>query len=164
MASSLKHSVSFPFSATRYWELVSDEQYWHDLLESTNSSHGRLESFELDGTTARVELLQGVPEDRLPSVVTTVRPGDLEIPRTMTFEFDGAAVTGSMSASVSGAPAHVEGAFVTAGDPATIDYTGTAKVSIPFVGGKIERAVIEQLEELLDNEREKTVTWEAAHR
>ncbi|MGV9670160.1 MULTISPECIES: DUF2505 domain-containing protein [unclassified Gordonia (in: high G+C Gram-positive bacteria)] len=164
MASSLKHSVSFPFSTARYWELVSDEQYWHGLLEATNSSHGKLISFRIDGTDVHVELQQGVPEDRLPSVVTKVRPGDLEIPRTMTFGFDGNVLTGTMSASVTGAPAHVEGAFTATGDPANVDYTGSAKVGIPFVGGKIETAVIEQLVELLDNEREKTVTWEAAHR
>ncbi len=65
MASPLKHSVSYPFSADRYWEIVSTEQYWHDLLEATNSSHGRLESFSSDGTTVTVKMLQGVPEDRL---------------------------------------------------------------------------------------------------
>ncbi|RPA65556.1 DUF2505 domain-containing protein [Gordonia oryzae] len=164
MASPLQHSVSYPFSADRYWEIVSTEQYWHDLLEATNSSHGRLESFSSDGTTVTVAMLQGVPEDRLPTVVTKVRPGDLEIPRTMTFTRAKDAVNGTMHASVSGAPADVEGALVVSGDPAGAEYTGTAKVGIPFVGGKIESAVIEQLVNLLDNEREKTVTWEADHR
>ncbi|MGC4934287.1 DUF2505 domain-containing protein [Gordonia sp. DT30] len=164
MASPLNHSVSYPFSTDRYWEIVSTEQYWRDLLEATNSSHGRLESFTDDGTTITVEMLQGVPEDRLPSIVTKVRPGDLEIPRMMRFTRDKSTVTGAMTASVSGAPADVDGELVVSGDPATAAYTGNAKVAIPFVGGKIESAVIEQLVDLLENEQEKTVAWEAAHR
>ena len=164
MASPLKHSVSYPFSTDRYWEIVSSEQYWRDLLEATNSSHGTLQSFSATDTSVEVDLLQGVPEDRLPSVVTKVRPGDLEIPRKMSFTRTADGITGTVSASVTGAPAHVEGEVAASGDPATATYTGEAKVGIPFVGGKIETAVIEQLVELFNNEREKTVTWEADHR
>lgn len=164
MASSLKHSVSYPFSTVRYWEIVSTEQYWRDLLEATNSSHGELQSFSVDGDTVTVSMLQGVPEDRLPSVVTKVRPGDLEIPRTMTFTRSGDTISGVLNASVTGAPAQVEGRLSASGDPSTVSYTGEAKVSIPFIGGKIESVVIEQLIELLDNEGSKTVTWEADHR
>lgn len=164
MATSLEHIVSYPFSVDRYWEIVSTEQYWRDLLEATNSSHGKLESFSLEGDTVTVEMLQGVPEDRLPSIVTKVRPGDLWIPRRTVFAREGATVTGTMTASVSGAPADFDGHLSVSGEPATATYTGSAKVSVPFVGGKIESAVIEQLVDLLDNEHEKTVTWEADHR
>ncbi|NDK89262.1 DUF2505 domain-containing protein [Gordonia desulfuricans] len=163
MASSLKHSVSFPFSTARYWDIVSTEQYWHDLLEATNSSHGSLESFHRDGDTVVIELKQGVPEDRLPSAVTAVRPGDLEIPRTVRFTRSGDTITGTMTATVTGAPAKVDGEISVSGDPATVGYTGSATVSIPFLGGKIEKAIIGELEALLDNEREKTVTWDVEH-
>ncbi|MFT4127585.1 MAG: DUF2505 domain-containing protein [Gordonia sp. (in: high G+C Gram-positive bacteria)] len=164
MASQFQHSVSYPFSADRYWELISGEQYWRDLLEATNSSHGRLESFRADGDTVAVELRQGVPEDRLPAAVTTVRPGDLEIPRSMVFTHAAGTVTGTITASVSGAPAKVDGTLRVSGDPATTVYKGTATVAIPFVGGKIESAVVEQLVELLDNECAKTVNWETDNR
>lgn len=164
MASKLSHSVSYPFPVERLWEVLTSEQYWRDLLEATNSSHGRLDSFDHDGDTVEIEMQQGVPEDQLPSMITAVRPGDLEIPRRITFTRDGNRISGKMSATVKGAPAKVKGKLKVSGDPAEIDYTGTVEVAIPFLGAKIERGILDQLEALLDNEREKTVTWEANNR
>ncbi|MGV9709204.1 DUF2505 domain-containing protein [Gordonia sp. NPDC003424] len=164
MATTMTHRVSHSFSTQRLWEIISTEKYWHDLLEAINSSHGRLDSFESSGGTITVALQQGVPEDRLPSAVTRIRPGDLDIPRRSTFKLVGDTITGTIEASVSGAPAKINGSVVTSGDPAITTYEAEVKVSVPFVGGKIEVAVIEQLESLLDREGEQTETWDAAHR
>ena len=49
MASTLEHTVNYPFSAERLWTVVSTEQYWHDLLEAIG--HGGLDTFALDGDT-----------------------------------------------------------------------------------------------------------------
>ncbi|GAA1481109.1 hypothetical protein GCM10009624_15490 [Gordonia sinesedis] len=164
MASKLSHSVSYPFSIDRLWQVICTEQYWRDLLEATNSSHGRLDSFEHDGNTVSIEMQQGVPEDQLPSMITAVRPGDLHIPRRISFTREGDTITGKMGATVKGAPAKVKGKLSASGDPARIDYRASVEVSIPFLGSNIERGIIDQLVALLDNEQEKTVTWEAAHR
>lgn len=164
MATTMTHSVSYPFSAQRMWEVLSTEQYWRDMLEAINSSHGKLESFESAGGTITVVMEQGVPEDRLPSAVTKIRPGDLEIPRHSTFTLDGDTIRGTIVASVAGAPAKIQGTVLTSGDPASTTYEAEVAVSIPFVGGKIEKAVIEQLVDLLDREAEHAVTWEANHR
>ncbi|MEE4022037.1 DUF2505 domain-containing protein [Gordonia sp. PKS22-38] len=164
MASTMEHAVSYPFSVSRLWEILSSEQYWRDLLDAINSSHGQLDSFDVTDDTITVVMQQGVPAEKLPSVVTKVRPGDLEIPRRNTFTLAGDRITGEMTATVSGAPAKVNGAFVTSGDPASTRYTADVEVSVPFVGGKIEKAIIDQLVELLDAEQEQTVAWEAAHR
>ena len=67
-----------------------------------------------------------------------------------------------MTASVTGAPATVEATVSVTGDPAAMQYSGSANVSIPFVGGKIEKAVIDELTKLLDAEHDETVTWEKA--
>lgn len=160
----MEHSVSYPFSVSRLWEVLATEQYWHDLLEAINSSHGRLESFAVVGDTITVDMQQGVPADRLPSMVTAVRPGDLEIPRRSTFTRSGDAINGDITASVAGAPAKINGLVVSSGDPASTTYSANVEVSVPFVGGKIEKAVIEQLIDLLDREAQQTVTWEAAAR
>ncbi|EGD54390.1 DUF2505 domain-containing protein [Gordonia neofelifaecis] len=160
MASTFEHSVSYPFSVSTLWSLISSEQYWRDLLQATNAGHGSLESFAVDGDQVTVVSKQGVGAENLPSVVTAVRPGDLEIPRTSVFRLDGEQITGSMDASVSGAPAKISGAIVISGDQAVARYSGEANVSIPFVGGKIEKAVIEQVGHLLDAERDATVDFQ----
>ena len=162
MSSNFEHSVSYPFGVSTLWAMISTEQYWHDLLKATNAGHGSLESFSLDGDQVTVVTKQGVGAENLPSVVTAVRPGDLEIPRTSVFRLEGATITGTMDASVSGAPAKIHGAISITGEPATANYSGSADVSIPFVGGKIERAVIEQVGHLLDAERDATVDFQQA--
>ncbi|GAC70156.1 DUF2505 domain-containing protein [Gordonia soli] len=164
MASNLRHQVTFPFSTQRLWELQSSEQYWRDLLEAINSSHGSVESFESAGDQVTVAVRQGIPEEKLPPLVTKVRPGDLHIPRRNVLTFADGRISGTISASVEGAPAKVEGTLVTEGDPATTTYTAEVDVSIPFVGGKIEKAILDQLVALLDSERDHTVEWEAANR
>lgn len=159
MSSKFEHSVSYPSSVSALWALISTEQYWRDLLAATNAEHGVLESFSLDGDKVTVVTKQGIGAENLPSVVTAVRPGDLEIPRTSVFTLAGETITGRMEASVSGAPATIEGDITITGDPATAHYLGSANVGIPFVGGKIEKAVIEQVGHLLDAERDATVDF-----
>ncbi|MGV9795636.1 MULTISPECIES: DUF2505 domain-containing protein [unclassified Gordonia (in: high G+C Gram-positive bacteria)] len=164
MSSKLQHSVSYPFSTQRLWEIVSTEQYWHDLVARINADHGRVDSFTLDGDTVVVEMHQGVPADKLPSSVTKIKPGDMEIPRRNTYRLVGDKVDGEISATVDGAPVKIRGTVVTTGDPARTDYTADVAVSIPLLGGKIEKSVIGQLIDLLDAEHGHTVDWEQENR
>lgn len=162
MASTLRHSVSYPFSTTRLWEVLSTEQYWRDLLETIG--HGSLESFTRDEESVTVTMRQVVPADKLPSVVTKIRPGDLEIPRRSVLRLANDQIAGELTATVDGAPAKVAGRQVTSGDQAKTDYSGSVTVSIPLVGGKIEKAILDQLIVLLDAERDHTVDWEQTNR
>ncbi|NMO00772.1 DUF2505 domain-containing protein [Gordonia sp. TBRC 11910] len=163
MASTLQHSVTYAFPTERLWTVVSTEQYWHDLLEAIG--HGGLDSFAFDGDTVTVTMTQTVPEDKLPSMVTKIRPGDLHIPRKSVLRRQGETIVGELTATVDGAPAKVDGSQNSSGAPeSTTRYTGTVTVAIPFVGGKVEKAILDQLIVLLDAEHEHTVEWEQAHR
>lgn len=160
MASNFEYSVSYPFGVAELWQLISSEQYWQALIERTNSELGSVESFELDGNKVTVTTKQGVAVAELPSVVTAVHPGGIEIPRTIDFVLVGDQIIGQMSASVSGAPAKIHGDVSVVGNPATAVYEGNCAVTIPFVGSKIEGAVIDQLRHLLDAERDATVEYQ----
>ncbi len=164
MASKMEHTVSYPFSVQRLWEVLTTEQYWHDLLEAINASHGVLESFHHVDDTVTVYLKQGVPADKLPSMVSAALSGDAHIPRHNIFTWAGDRITGEITATVAGTPAKVHGTVLTSNDPATTRYSATVEVPIPFVGGKIEKAIIEQLIALLDAEHENTMNWEATNR
>lgn len=157
MASNFEYSVSYPFGTASLWELFTTEQYWRDLIERTNSEHGSVESFTHDGNKVTVITKQGVGAEELPSVVTAMFPGGVEIPRTIDFVLAGDQIIGQMAATVSGANAKIHGDVMIMGDPATATYEGNCEVSIPFVGGKIEKAILDQLEHLLDAERDATV-------
>ncbi|MFT4087323.1 MAG: DUF2505 domain-containing protein [Gordonia sp. (in: high G+C Gram-positive bacteria)] len=160
MASNFEYSVTYPFSTAELWKLISTEQYWRDLIQATNAEHGSLESFADDDGEVTVVSKQGVGEENLPSAITKIRPGDVEIPRTIVFRRNGDDITGRMEATVSGAPAKIFGDIVISGDPAKAQYKGSAEVGIPFFGGKIEKAVIEQVEHLLDAERDASVDFQ----
>ncbi len=160
MASNFEYSVSYPFGVAELWALISSEQYWNALIQATNAELGSVESFSHDGNQVSVTTKQGVGPEELPSVVTAVHPGGVEIPRTIDFVLAGDQIIGQMAASVSGAPAKIHGDVSIAGSPATATYMGDCAVSIPFVGGKIEKAVIDQLRHLLDAERDATVEYQ----
>ncbi|MEZ5210443.1 MULTISPECIES: DUF2505 domain-containing protein [unclassified Gordonia (in: high G+C Gram-positive bacteria)] len=157
MASNFEYSVSYPFGVAELWALISTEQYWHDLIERTNSELGSVQSFLLDENKVTVTTKQGVAPAELPSVVTAILPGGVEIPRTIDFVLAGDQLIGQMEASVSGQPAKIHGDVMVMGAPATATYDGSCAVSIPFVGGKIEKAIIDQLRHLLDAERDATL-------
>ena len=164
MATNLEHTVSYPFSTDRLWAVVTTEQYWRDLLAAINRDKGVLESFAHEGDTVTVVCRQVVDEDKLTSVVTKVRGGDLVIPRRTVLRRTGADISGELSATVEGAPAKVEGSQRSPGDPSSTHYSATISVGIPLFGGKIEKAIGDQLAELLDAERDETLNWEARNR
>lgn len=164
MASNLEHSVSYPFSTERLWEVMTTEQYWRDLLAAINGTHGRFEAFSHDGDTVTVDVVQGVAAEYLPSIVSKLRSGDLEMPRNFTFHKVGDAIEGTIKVTVNGAPAEISGAVKIGGDPATASYDCRGAVRVPIVGGKIERVALEQITKLLDSERDETINWEQTNR
>ncbi|GAC56934.1 hypothetical protein GOHSU_14_01010 [Gordonia hirsuta DSM 44140 = NBRC 16056] len=157
MASNFEYSVSYPFGVAAVWQLFTSEQYWRDLIERTNAELGAVDSFTHDGNKVTVTTTQGVAPEELPSVVTAVHPGGVKIPRTIDFVLAGDQIIGQMAASVEGAPAKIHGDVMIGGEPATATYDGNCEVTIPFVGGKIERAILDQLIHLLDAERDATI-------
>ena len=100
MATKLEHTVSYPFSTDRLWEVVTTEQYWRDLLDAMNHDKGVLESFSHDGDTVTVTCRQVVDADKLPSVVQKIRGGDIVIPRRTVLRRTGDSITGELGASV----------------------------------------------------------------
>ena len=160
MGTRFEHSVDYPFSTGRLWELVSAENYWTDLLKAINGDLGVLEEFTRKGDAVTVAMTQVVPEDKLPSIVTTVRGGDLKIPRRIVLSYAGGIITGDTTASVSGVSAGIKATQSSSGEKASTLYRGEIKVSLPFVGGKIEKVVKDQIVDLFNGERDETVEWE----
>lgn len=164
MASNLEHSVDYPFSTQRLWEVMSQEQYWRDLLAAINGTHGSFGSFSREGDSVSVELIQGVAAKYLPSIVAKLRSGDLELPRTFTFQKVGENIEGTIKVTVNGAPAEISGTMTISGDPATARYDCRGEVRVPLVGGKIEKVALEQVTKLLNSERDETINWEQTNR
>lgn len=166
MATKLRHSIDFPCPPADFAAAVTSEQYWKDLVANVAADVSDLESFTATADEVRVVLQQRVPEDKLPSLVTKIRPGDLHIARTIVWSTAGEVVsTGTFGATVEGAPAKVKGiqTLKATATGSQVTFAGSAEVSIPFVGGKVESAITENVLQLIDAERDYTIEWINAH-
>ncbi|CAM3094941.1 uncharacterized protein DUF2505 [Williamsia muralis] len=164
MATKLHHSIDFPCPPAQFAAAVADEQYWKDLVANVAADLSDLDSFTDEGDKVTVVLRQRVPEKNLPSMVTKIRPGDLEITRTVVWS-KGEAAEGAFSAVVSCAPAKVKGSqrLIATSTGCEISFDGSVEVSIPFVGGKVEKAIAENVVQLIEAEHEYTTEWINTH-
>ncbi|GAA4387569.1 DUF2505 domain-containing protein [Tsukamurella soli] len=166
MATRLERSLDYPIPAQALHTAYLTEQYWRERVAEVGGEGARVDEIAITGDSVRVRVVHVIGEDRLPPVVTAIRPGGLEIHREEDWgPFDGSRCAGSFSARIEGAPAQLSGTAVldTVGDGARITASGTAQVGIPFVAGKVESLVVENLQELMESERDFTVEWVHAH-
>ncbi|WP_040799005.1 DUF2505 domain-containing protein [Nocardia higoensis] len=157
MATPLAYTAAYIHSVSAVRAAFSDEQYWKDRITEVGGPNAHLESVAAEGDTVRIHMVQAIAAELLPPAVTAVRPGDLIIPRTETWNGNAA----SYEATVEGAPAKMSGIITLTGDDnaATAVVDGTIEVKVPLFGGKIEAAIKEHLIELLRSETEFTNTW-----
>ena len=162
MASRIEHSARYSKNVDAVHAAFTSEQYWKDRIAEIGGPGAALAGTESANGTTRINLTQAIPAENLPSIVTSVRPGDLVITRTESWGpvTDGA-IDGTFAAEVQGTPAKIDGKVTVrndgAGSAAAVE--GEVEVKIPLFGGKIEGAIVEQLEKLLDSEDEFTQRW-----
>ncbi|WP_068278435.1 DUF2505 domain-containing protein [Aldersonia kunmingensis] len=167
MAKPIEHTAKFQAPIERLHAAFTSEQFFDERIEAVGGPGGRVDEFSVgaDGTVT-VKMMQIVPAATLPSLITKVRPGDLEIDRVQVWGplRDGRA-DGSFTANIAGVPAKIGGTSDIAADGAgsVLTVNGEVSVKIPLVGGKIESAAVDQLTKLLDMEDEFTVKWLQAH-
>lgn len=166
MARRILHSCSYRQSVDQVHRALTGEQYWRDRLVEVGGDGASFGHLTVGDGTVDVELTQAIPAEHLPSIVTTVRPGDLVITRTETWgPLVGGRATGTFTARVDGVPAALSGTLTLSadGDGSTVGLDGQVDVKMPLIGGKIESVIAEQITELLENEDRFTAGWLASH-
>ncbi|WP_066911588.1 DUF2505 domain-containing protein [Millisia brevis] len=162
MAASFTQSFStsvVPVDA--YADAIVDRTFWNDRLAAVGGPGGRITSFEGDGKKADVTQVQVIAKDLLPQAVTAFLPGDLEIERHEIWTRTADGADGRFTASVAGAPATVDGTLSirSVDKQATVTVHGEVEVKVPLIGGRIEKMIIEQLQELIKAEHGFAVQW-----
>ncbi|WP_207310593.1 DUF2505 domain-containing protein [Lentzea alba] len=157
MARRIEHHTTSPHSAEKVFGAMVDETYLRDRLAAIGGTNAELVSFSYADGKASYELKQGVPAEHLPSVAKSLLGGDLVIKRVEIW----AAGAGTVEVTLSGVPGRLDGAFTITGNGSgsKVTLTGEAKVSIPLMGGKLEKVIAEQVVVLLDKESEFTTQW-----
>ncbi|MGW6935144.1 DUF2505 domain-containing protein [Lentzea sp. NPDC054927] len=157
MARRIEHHTTSPHSAEKVFGAMVDETYLRDRLAAIGGTNAELVTFtSVDGKTS-YQLKQGVPAEHLPSVAKSLLGGDLVIQRVENW----AAGAGTVEVTLVGVPGRLDGSFTVTdnGSGSKLTLAGEVKVSIPLVGGKLEKVIAEQVAVLLDKESEFTSEW-----
>jgi hypothetical protein len=157
MARRIEHHTTSPHSAEKVFGAMVDETYLRDRLAAIGGTNAELVSFSSSDGKASYELKQGVPAEHLPSMAKSLLGGDLVIKRVESW----AAGAGTVEVTLSGVPGRLDGGFTVTGNGSgsKVTLTGEIKVSIPLMGGKLEKVIAEQVAVLLDRESEFTSEW-----
>ena len=157
MARRIEHHTTSPHSAEKVFGAMVDETYLRDRLAAVGGNDAALVTFSSAGERTSYQLRQGVPAEHLPSIAKSLLGGDLVIQRVENW----AAGAGTVEVTINGVPGRLEGAFTITGNGSgsKLTLTGEVKVSIPLMGGKLEKLIAEQVAVLLDKESEFTSEW-----
>lgn len=157
MTSRLELRHRYPEAPVRMREVLTDPGYLRDKVRAVGGPHAELVSREEDGNGVTVVLRQLVPASALPSFVRSALPGDLAIVRTETWHDTG----GTVHSVVDGAPGTINGRMRLEPDPdgSVLSLQLEAKVPLPLIGGKVEKAITNSVGKLMDTEYDFTLRW-----
>ncbi|EME60297.1 DUF2505 domain-containing protein [Amycolatopsis decaplanina] len=161
MASRIEHRSAYSANLATTFEAVAGEAALRARLEQIGGDDAELLEYAPAGDGVRYKLRQGISSDKLPSAVRTLHRGDLIVEREQTWKAAGAGYTGTATASVSGVPGEITAktSLTGEGERTTLVNSGEVKVRIPFVGGKLENVIAEQVTKLLEREAEFVAKW-----
>ena len=166
MASRFAHSARIDAPLETMYSAYGNEEFWRERLSAVGTDRDTLDDFAVSGDVIRVTVTQHIPDHDIPDAARKFLPGQLSIVRTSTYSgFDGERFTGSARAEAAGGLGVISGEGEALGrdGAATESVSGTVKVAIPLVGGRLEKMVIEYLDQLFEAEYRHLNRWTAAH-
>ncbi|HEX2130515.1 MAG TPA: DUF2505 domain-containing protein [Actinophytocola sp.] len=161
MARSLEHRSTYPEPVATVYSTLVDEGFLTDRLRAIGGKGAALLDHSRAGDAVTFTLRQGVDAERLPSAVRSVLGGDLVVERTERWRPDGPRYAADTRVSISGVPGSIQGQSRLGehGGESLLVVRAEVRVSIPLVGGKLEKVVVEQVTKLLATEAEFAEKW-----
>lgn len=166
MAQTISHRARWDADAQTVYRTLVDGDYLQARLAELGGKDPALVERSVDDSGARVVLRHSVAVEFLPSVIKRFTGGDLVLDRVETWAPEEAGgYRGTFEVTVRGLPGKLTGTQslhdVEGGSESTVE--GNAEVPVPFVAGRIESIVNEQVGGLLDGEDEFTHRWLTEH-
>lgn len=154
MASRIQHSTEFPYPFDQVLAAFTSESALRQRLDDIGGKDAELLAHEKSASTISYRMRQGIPSDKLPSMVRGMHSGDLHVEREQEWEVSGDAASGTATASVTGVPGSItaRSELTPQGGGTALRITGEVKVNVPLIGGKIERTIAEHVGQLLERE------------
>lgn len=168
----IEYTARLAASAERTYAALTDRAYWDGLMTRLRefTPVSTVESFESGADGIALVMTQVIAREMMPQIAQTVLQSDMVITRHARFGpfVDGGSTPGSFSATIPAAPGHLhgevelydeDGAGDGAGAGSVLRYTPEIQVTIPFVGGKLEDIILDNLVNLFGIERDFTAQW-----
>ncbi|MBK0866198.1 MULTISPECIES: DUF2505 domain-containing protein [unclassified Saccharopolyspora] len=168
MARRIEHRSTSEWASSQVHQALIDIDYLRDRLAELGGTRNELVKHDVLGDAVRFQLRQGVSTEALPPVARTVAgAGDLVIDRTESWRCEEPGhYNGEIAAEVAGVPCTITGSMWLRDLPETGSeflVDGEVRVNVPFVGGRVEDLVAEQVQKLLAREEQFTGEWLAKH-
>ncbi|GAA0539077.1 DUF2505 domain-containing protein [Saccharopolyspora spinosporotrichia] len=171
MARRIEHRSTSEWPASRVYEALVDVDYLKNRLNEIGGTKTELVEHVATGEDVRFQVRQGVRAESLPPIARTVVGGDLMIDRSESWRCaEEGHYTGEIAAEIAGAPCSITGSMwlrdlAEPAGAAVSEFVvdGSVRVNVPFVGGKLEEFVCEQIQQLLAAEERYTSDWLARH-
>lgn len=154
----MEHRARFATPADTVHATITDPAFLADRLEALGGKDAAVVDRTESAGSVTYQLRQGLAAEHLPAAVRTLLKGDLVVHRTETWRPDR---TGTVKATVQGVPGEINGTMRLSDVDGGTEWTTSleVRVSIPLVGGKIEKSIGEQVVKLLANEAAFTEKW-----
>lgn len=166
VAQTISHRATWDADAQTVYRTLVDADYLDARIEELGGKDPALVERVADDDGARLSLRHSIAVEFLPSVIQRFTGGDLVLDRVETWTREGSgSYRGTFEVTVRGLPGKLTGKQGLqdrdTGSESRIE--GSAEVPVPFVAGRIESVVNEQVSGLLDNEDAFTRRWLADH-
>jgi hypothetical protein len=161
MATSLEHRSSFAATAGVLYETLVDKAFLTARLRDIGGKNAALLGHTRDGDRTVFRMRQGVDATKLPGAIQKILNGDLVVQREERWRPEDGVYTAASSVQIDGVPGDITARSRIAGKDsgASLVVSAQVKVSIPLIGGKLEKVVAEQVSKLLAAEAEYAEKW-----
>lgn len=167
MARRIEYRSTSEWPAERVHAALIDVECLRARLNELGGSNTELVEHQETEDGVHFEIHQAVRAESLPSVVRTVVGGDLLIDRSETWRCTSEGhYAGEVAAAIPGVPGSITGSMwlrdLASPTSATVSefvVDGTVRVNVPFVGGRVEDLVVDQVHKLLSDEVQFTSEW-----
>ena len=158
----IDYRSSSEYAADDVAAVMLDEEYLRARLVQLGGPGAALLEHRLDDAGGRYRIRHGVDEAVLPSFVRTLVSGNLIVERTEGMRRQGAGRWGGeVQVRIPGAPVAAGGALLLqdAGGGSELAVRADVTAKVPFLGGRIETVIAEQVQVLLAAETRFTLDW-----
>ncbi|MBW0115196.1 DUF2505 domain-containing protein [Pseudonocardia abyssalis] len=162
MSRQIDYRSSSQHSADDVAAVMLDEEYLRARLVQLGGPGAKVLAHEPTADGGRYTIRHGVDQAALPSIVSSLVSGNLVIQRTESLRREAPGRwAGDVDVQIPGTPASAVGSLALhdAGTGSELLVRADVTVKIPFLGGKIEAVIVDQVQQLLAAETAFTLEW-----